>query len=334
MNFNLSFFLLVATTATLSTNNSVDAFIMPVPASLSSSTTATASAASSTSRGQRQQLHMITLERQNDGDEDDDDDEEDGNNDKEESSNDIDMSESLMSTSSSPSSGGASSSSIRVYINEWKKELGNTSGRPPLTSASRARLEKEIDLLQQISYDSYTACQEIEKLWRTSRGGQSYQALEIAESMMIRDGGSLLLDIINDEGLYWLEPLHSLANLLEMQGRFNDSKDIYEMILQHKPWHFNAAKGLNKCNKSLGLRATQDELDVNSTGPSMENQQWSNKMVEVAKSYLQQSEYGLQSFFNDGYNSRDSNIILGDDAMTDSTAATAETANEFADAWQ
>ena len=330
MNFNLSFFLLVATTTTLSTNDSVDAFIMPVPSSLSSSTTATVSSAAATSRGQSQKLHMITLERQNDGDEDDDEDG-DNNNDEDGSSNDIDMSESLMSSSSSSS--GASSSSIRVYINEWKKELGNTSGRPPLTSASRARLEKEIDLLQQMSYDSYTACTEMEKLWRTSRGGQSYQALEIAESMMIRDGGSLLLDIINDEGLYWLEPLYSLANLLEMQGRFNDSKDIYEMILQHKPWHFNAAKGLNKCNKSLGLRATQEELDVNSTGPSMENQKWSNKMVDVAKSYLQQSEYGLQNFFNDGYNSRDSNIILGDDAMTDS-AATAETANEFADAWQ
>ena len=289
---------------------------------------------------------MLTLERQSDGDEDDDEDGED--NEKEEATTGVvagsdDMKMDMSSSSSS------SSSNISRLIQQWKQELSSSRNqKTPLTSAGRARLEKEIDLLQQFGYDSFRASQQLEQLWKTSRGGKAYQALQIAEGIMIRDGGNLLIELIEQEDCIttncWMEPLVSLANLLYLQNRIHDSKELYTMVLQQKPWHFNAINGLHKCNQSLGLASGKEEemIDIATTsnsGPTRRLQQWSTDMVILARSYLQQSECNLQNYFNDSYDTTTDSSILGVESVSSSSsssssAATTASNNEFVDAWQ
>ena len=340
MRFNQASVLLFLSSAAMSAV-AVEAFVsIPVPSPSSkfpmpsSTTTMTTTRATTTSRVSLGPLHMLTLERQSDGDEEDDGDGEGEG----EGVQDDDMTRSNMEVPSSSSSSSSSSNIVRL-INQWKQQLSTKKNRStPLTSAGRARLEKEIDLLQQFGYDSYNASQQLEKLWRQARGGKAYQALQIAEGMMIRDGGNMLLELIEQEDCLssgWYEPLVSLANLLYMQGRSNDSKQLYELVLQNKPWHFNAINGLVKCNKELGITSNSNnnlyEIDVSTnSGPSRQLQQWSTEMVIVARSHLQESEYNLQNYFNDSHDTTtDSSIIIGVESVSSSSSS-----EVFVDAWQ
>ena len=54
----------------------------------------------------------------------------------------------------------------------------------------------------------------------------------------------LLWSIISRYGTNWAEPINRLATLKYMRGEYEESKELCEVVLQIKPWHFGALRGI------------------------------------------------------------------------------------------
>ena len=59
--------------------------------------------------------------------------------------------------------------------------------------------------------------------------------------------------MIEQEGVQWVVPLGLLADLRQFQGRLDESKQLYELVLSQKPWHVGALQGIHAI-----CRATND----------------------------------------------------------------------------
>jgi hypothetical protein len=215
---------------------------------------------------------------------------------------------SMLGAAIGASTSSSSSLSSRSMIETWKQQLA-TQPVPPLTAGARARFETEIALLEELKA-SEAATSKLANLWRNARGHQAAKILSFAEGLILkgipllwRQAELLLLALIQEEGVHWVEPIHQLATLRFLQGRVEESKELYEeLVLKQKPWHMGALLGIHKACRSTddykGL-ARWDPEQKPSLQDTRERVEWVQRMVEKATAAYQHAEQGLQSFFVD-----------------------------------
>lgn len=165
--------------------------------------------------------------------------------------------EALMS-SSSPSP-VTTPSDVHTYTRKLSKNMDRStrtiasmlmrSPFPPLTAIMRQRLLTEIDLLSALE-ESEEAVDELWTLWFTERGPTAAALLFKAEELVSQGEAqwsaaeNLLWSIIFEYGVHWAEPINRLATLKFLQGKLGESKELCEIVLKLKPWHFGALSGV------------------------------------------------------------------------------------------
>ncbi|CAB9509748.1 expressed unknown protein [Seminavis robusta] len=222
--------------------------------------------------------------------------------------------------------GGGRSSAISGFVQELQEKQNSAAPRP-LTAMKRARLEKEIALLQELGQGD-AAATELSNLWVQERGPDTARALQMIEMLMLqgalRQAELLLVSLIKGhDDLSFVAPIHLLGSLCFMQGRFQESKDLYEIVLSQKPWHLGALAGIFNACKKLDDYQGLTQWDREQMPLMQENQelrkQWANRMVIKAQAKLEQAEASLQGFFHSGLNQLGSegSVILDSDDDSD-----------------
>lgn len=119
--------------------------------------------------------------------------------------------------------------------------------QPPLTAIARERRLKEISLVSSLT-QSDDAVNELWALWIAEKGPAAATLLLRAEQLMsvesYEEAETILWTLIHQHGVHWAEPVNRLATLKYMQGRLEESKNLCEIVLQTKPWHFGALSGI------------------------------------------------------------------------------------------
>lgn len=123
--------------------------------------------------------------------------------------------------------------------------LEDTATPPVLTSMDRKRRQVEVRLLRSL-VDSDGAIDELMALWMQAEcdGLHNAQTTAALKWMETECGDRIateetLRDMIA-ECSSWPEPAARLALLLYSQGRYAESYEYTQMVLQKKPWHFEA----------------------------------------------------------------------------------------------
>lgn len=128
---------------------------------------------------------------------------------------------------------------------------------PPLTTMERDRRMAELKLLEQLA-SSDDATSELVELWASEKGPQAKERLGHAEEMLEKGqviaAEMMLMKLIDDFGVHWVEPLNRLATVYFHQGRFEDSYAICEKVLHMKPWHFGASEAIVTASMRLSDR--------------------------------------------------------------------------------
>ena len=201
----------------------------------------------------------------------------------------------------------------------------------PLTAIGRERLQTEILLLESLASND-DAIDELWNLWYHGRGPQAYTELMKTEeyvSLGVQTSVSVnkywiqaehqLQQLIQEHGIYWVEPINRLATLYYLQQRFDDSFKLCQIVLKLKPWHFGALSGIVMvCQRLLDSenmihyakqRMPPLLLEENQEGdtvgeelrPSLaerlrkSRRAWSERMVSYARIQLEASSSGGSS---------------------------------------
>jgi len=120
---------------------------------------------------------------------------------------------------------------------------------PPLTAIERERREAEIELLGRLDQGD-EALSDLWTLWFQERGPQAAARLLLAEELTGRgpqywdQAESILRELIEEYGVYWVEPVNRLATLYYMESKFEQAESLCKMVLAVKPWHFGALSGI------------------------------------------------------------------------------------------
>lgn len=129
--------------------------------------------------------------------------------------------------------------------------------QPPLTAAERDRRLAEIELLKELG-DSDDALEKLWDLWFSERGATARQRLEQADRFLaggqVLAAEKMLKQMIQEYGVYWVEPINRLATLLYMDGRLEESYQLCLVILHLRPYHFGALSGIVAVSIGLNKR--------------------------------------------------------------------------------
>mmetsp|Transcript_36503 Transcript_36503/g.79802 ORF Transcript_36503/g.79802 Transcript_36503/m.79802 type:complete len:400 (-) Transcript_36503:254-1453(-) len=180
---------------------------------------------------------------------------------------------------------------------------------PPLTTIGRSRHEAEISSLSSL-IDSDDALSDLWTLWFAERGPRASQELMMAEQFAM--GGPKYWDkaeerlrkLIDEHGVHWSEPVNRLATLLYQQGRLRESKELCEVVLAVKPWHFGALSGIVMVCAGLGdanaarMWADRRLPPLRPDGDTTERRvEWVERAVREATKSLKRAEHMLQKEF-------------------------------------
>jgi hypothetical protein len=119
---------------------------------------------------------------------------------------------------------------------------------PPLSTIERDRKVAEIQILKGLA-NGDDASQQLWALWYSERGGTAKAQLEKADGLMSnpdtwKECETLLKGLVDDFGVYFVEPLNRLATLYFLQSKFEKGYILCLIILKIKPWHFGALSGI------------------------------------------------------------------------------------------
>lgn len=177
-------------------------------------------------------------------------------------------------------------------IPDMTKIITNSSPPPPpLTAVGRERRLKEISLLTTLS-QSDDAISDLWALWIAEKGPSAATLLLRSEQLMhvesYNEAESILWTIIHQYGVHWAEPINRLATLKYMQGRYQESKQLCEIVLSIKPWHFGALRGIvlicTASNDASGARLWSEKCLPNFIGER--RSQWVSQAIEAATQRL------------------------------------------------
>jgi hypothetical protein len=129
---------------------------------------------------------------------------------------------------------------------------------PPLSTIERDRRLAEIDMLKAL-VDGDEASSQLWDLWYSERGAKALALLQQADQLMgdptsWQECERILVALIDDYGIYFVEPVNRLATLYYLQGRMEWSYKLCQAILKVKPWHFGALAGIVQVCIGLGDR--------------------------------------------------------------------------------
>eukprot|EP00559_Dactyliosolen_fragilissimus_P007725 CAMPEP_0184860840 /NCGR_PEP_ID=MMETSP0580-20130426/5648_1 /TAXON_ID=1118495 /ORGANISM="Dactyliosolen fragilissimus" /LENGTH=526 /DNA_ID=CAMNT_0027358095 /DNA_START=300 /DNA_END=1877 /DNA_ORIENTATION=+ len=139
--------------------------------------------------------------------------------------------------------------SIEALISSSSTSSPNYKDQPPFTTIMRERREAEIHLLSSLENNDI-AINDLWSLWFAERGPKAATLLLRAEELASRgpphwdQAEQLLWDLIEEHGHHWSEPINRLATLMYMKGNLEQSRQLCELVLQNKPWHFGALSGI------------------------------------------------------------------------------------------
>ena len=182
---------------------------------------------------------------------------------------------------------------------------------PPLSTIERDRRLAEIVFLKRLE-DSDEARAELWNLWYSERGSTAQSRLQQTDQLLgdpttWADCETKLVQLIDDFGFYFVEPLNRLATLYFLQGKFQDSYKLCQIILKLKPWHFGALAGIVQvclgmedrnaarvwAEKRLPNIVTETSFSPFSAEAQPVNPrrtEWVEEAVEKAKEMLKQAE--------------------------------------------
>ena len=150
------------------------------------------------------------------------------------------------SISSTAEDATSSAEKSRLHPDVVDEELLNP---PPLTTIGRARLDAEMECLSGLM-DSDEPLSDLWTLWFEERGASAAKELKAAEQLSMNgpqywdEAETKLRALIEEHGVHWAEPVNRLATLMYLQGRLKESKELCEIVLAVKPWHFGALSGV------------------------------------------------------------------------------------------
>ena len=150
------------------------------------------------------------------------------------------------SISSTVEDAASSAEKSRLHPDVVDEELLNP---PPLTTIGRARLDAEMECLSGLM-DSDEPLSDLWTLWFEERGPSAAKELKAAEQLSMNgpqywdEAETKLRALIEEHGVHWAEPINRLATLMYLQGRLKESKELCEIVLAVKPWHFGALSGV------------------------------------------------------------------------------------------
>ncbi len=127
------------------------------------------------------------------------------------------------------------------------------SNAPPalrLTDDLQQQRIQEVELLSSLLH-SDDAIAPLKSLWMWERGYLARQklcrAMELVSVQSYKKAEELYISLVlqeHEEGFHWVEPVHGLATLYYMRGKYEDAKVLLEMVLDVKPWHFDALSSM------------------------------------------------------------------------------------------
>lgn len=189
--------------------------------------------------------------------------------------------------------------------------------QPPLSTIERDRRVAEIQALQRLE-DSDEGLAGLWNLFYSERGSSAQALLEQADQLMgnpssWKDCELVLTELIEQYGVYFVEPINRLATLYFLQGKFDDSYKLCRVILQIKPWHFGALSGIiqvciNKGDREQARVYAEQRLPPIAANTGMppfdpngpinpQRVEWVQRMVANAKERLQEAEQTMQQQF-------------------------------------
>jgi hypothetical protein len=176
-------------------------------------------------------------------------------------------------------------------------------GPPLLSSIARERRETEIELLRQLESEDVTG--DLWTLWYGERGPAA--ALELRELEQLMGNVSKwaaveerLQSMIDEYGVFFVEPVNRLATLCFLQGRYQESKKLCQVVLEQKPWHFGALSGIVMVHVNL-KEMTEARQWAARRLPSLASperrKEWVERAVEDARKSLLEEEKRLRMAF-------------------------------------
>ena len=188
---------------------------------------------------------------------------------------------------------------------------------PPLTTIERERRETEIQLLSHLAQGD-EAVNDLWTLWYSEKGRDTAQRLVRAEELT-GEGGSLawshaediLRALVEEHGVYWVEPLNRLATLYYMQGRLDEAETLCKIVLAIKPWHFGALSGIvmifaAQTNSEKARLWAACRLPMFApTGANRRRIAWTEQAVLSAQESLDAAEIRVQELFGEPDDYRD-----------------------------
>ena len=220
---------------------------------------------------------------------------------------------------------------------------------PPLSTIERDRRNVEIKLLKSLDVgDDGLAF--LWDHWYSERGIKAKSLLKETDNMFTDPTSWVqceqnLIQLIDEYGIYFVEPVNRLATLYYLQGKLPVSYKLCQLILSIKPYHIGALSGIvqvcvnlqdpieaiewaKKRLPSLGaVDQQQQELE------SPRRIEWVEWAVVTAKEQLDEAEQRTQDFFekpDTNYDSR--NNSNNNDGSNNNDNSTNN--NETLDAWQ
>ena len=179
---------------------------------------------------------------------------------------------------------------------------------PPLTTIERERREVEIQLLARLT-DGDDSVSDLWTLWFGERGSAAAQKLVQADEYTNEGPSSwqkaedILQDLVQEHGIYWVEPVNRLATLYYMQGRLDKAETLCKVVLAVKPWHFGALSNIvmiyaaQTDSEQARLWAASRLPTFAPTGANRRRVAWAEKAVESAKQSLANAEKRVQDLF-------------------------------------
>lgn len=172
-----------------------------------------------------------------------------------------------------------------------------------LASSGRKRRELELQLLESLQDDD-DAVEELMMLWLCERDAAATRRLQDMEqtcSNGLVEEETYLRSLIQEYGFEWVEPSSRLACLLFYKGRTEESMNMCQEVLKHKPWHFEALH-LHLLNAIL-LDNQQSEIwdaarktlpPLNERANHRRRRAWVKRAVTQARESFQKAEQELQ----------------------------------------
>jgi hypothetical protein len=151
--------------------------------------------------------------------------------------------------------------------------------RPLLTNIGRKKRELEIQLLRSLEY-SDDGIDELMSLWMTECLDDSANTLlRMEQDCSTGQEENVLRKIIQDSNGEWTEPINRLAFLLFVKRRYDESLAYCRIVLQQKPWHFEAIQlqvllSLVKMSSSIPQGHNNNNNNKNLSFPVL---QWARK---------------------------------------------------------